>query len=60
MLEAESGGEEEKVREAMKKRFVLLAEDDPRLGILEDEARAAGVEENGLGRVFRSSQRRGG
>lgn len=46
LLEAENGEEEKRVREAMKKRFVLLAEDNPELGVkLEKEIKEAGAEE---------------
>ena len=45
LLEAEVGKEEEKVREALEKRFLLLAEDDPRLGSILDEFKSAGGEQ---------------
>lgn len=45
LAEAEKGSEEEKVGEALKKRFLLLAEDDPRLRGLLDEFKSAGGEQ---------------
>ena len=41
----EKGGEEEKIKEALKKRFLLLAEDDPRLESLLDEFKSVGGEQ---------------